>query len=391
MLPPTPDGRDLDVTIECASDASARFGAPHCVIIHTDWTVETPHDLEAERVARSFGGWSTCLTFVERVIPAYRRALQVMTNPNRLLFDGERSGTSTSRVVESDENLSEYSYPRDPLSLRDAVRREIKPNVILPARTFESGMTATMIDVERSLYKELFARAGRFWAASGDPRQIDGGAEGFRELWNQGLLPTHINELARSIPRVVWPLAPQFYSHAYFDEIDFDWLAGVVNCFPEREFAEWAVTQATTWAQMPTDMVWRMYELGMSAREATDALEQRVPIESLTKLAKRPSVGGPTAARWLTIWARLGVTPSSSHYRLLEANRALLERPPLSMLDSTANALRKFGPDAPDRTELAVMLALTSDLGLIKDAIRGGVRAATDIHFIQMVHRRRTK
>ena len=84
--------------IECSSDPSERRGVTHRVIIHPDWTVDVPHDIEAERVARSFGGWSTCLELVERVIPAYRRALDLMTNPNHLLSIGGLEDRMPTRV-----------------------------------------------------------------------------------------------------------------------------------------------------------------------------------------------------------------------------------------------------------------------------------------------------
>lgn len=357
-LPPFPNEVNLEITIECTSDPSEKLGTPHRVVIHPDWTVQTLHDLDAERVARSFGGWSTCLAFVEDVVPAYRRALSLMTN-------------DVDRFYETG-------------------RWEISPDCMFPGRSSDSSTGTAVTEVQRRLYTQLFARAGRSWAESGDPRLIDGGADGFLEMWEKGVLPLLIDELARSLPRSIWPLTPEFYSQAFFGGINLGWLAGVVNCFPDRDFAEWAVTQMAL-ARMPGDLIGRMYELRLSSRDAINTLELRVPIEALTDLANRPGVGGPTAARWLTIWGRLGVAPSSSHYLLLESNGVLLERPPLWVLDSTARAMRKFGPDAPDRTELAVMLALTPDVELIKAAIRRGIRKATDPRFTQMIHRRKTK
>jgi hypothetical protein len=243
--------------------------------------------------------------------------------------------------------------------------------------------------VQRRLYTQLFARAGKSWSESVDARFIQDGAEGFLTMWQEGVFPLHIAALARSLPSSIWPLPPEFYWQAIFGGIDLGWLAGVANCFPEREFAEWAVNQNSL-ARMPGDVIGRMYELGLSSSDAINAVEQRVPIEALSVLANRPGVGGPTAARWLTIWAQLGVTPSGSHYRLLEANRVLMQRPPLWALDSTASAIRKFGSDAGDRTELAVMLALIPDVEVIKSAIRGGIRSAIDPRFTQMIHQRKT-
>ncbi|MBQ9917199.1 MAG: hypothetical protein IJO71_08365 [Microbacterium sp.] len=381
---PAPYGQDLDLVIECTSDPRERFGAPHRVIVHPDWTVETPHDLDAERIARSFGGWSTCLLFADRALPTFRRALHVMAHPAQITAGDE---PWTAAPQDDDDSDDFCSYPLDPSSLRDSVREEIKPSRMIPGSPSSHAASPEAIDAERKLYTELFSRAGRAWATAGDPRHIDGGEIGFLEVWAQGLLPTHVDELARSLPRSALPLSPQFYSRAHFDDVDVDWLIGAIQCYPDREFADWAVAQNVAWAQTPVEVVWRLYELGLSARDAIGVLEQRVPIDTLVELARRPGVGGQTAARWLTIWARLGVTPTTAHYRLLEANRVLLQRPQSWMLDTTASALRRFGAGAPDRTELAVMLALTTDLGAIERAIRRGARAATDPRFLELIRK----
>lgn len=381
-VPPAPHGRDLDITIECTADPDKRFGTPHRVVIRPDWTVETPHDLDAERIARAFGGWSTCLQFAERVVPAFRRALHVMLEPGLLTSEAPwASPTSGNGGPEAP------SSALDTPTLREAVRQEIKPDRILS--TASSTLTASprARGRERDLYSILFARGGRAWATTGDTRQIDGGESGFVELWSQGLFPVHVNEVARALPRRAWPLAPEFYARVCFGAVDLDWLIRVVQCFPERECADWAVAQGAAWSSTRVADVWRMAELGLSTRDAIGALERRVPIDALVDLAGRPGVGGPTAARWLTLWAQLGVTPTTAHYRLLEERRVLLKRPAEWMLDSTARALRRFGSTAPERTELAVMLALTPDPGAIEDALRRGIRTSTDPRFLELIRK----
>ena len=44
--------------------------APHDVVLHEDGHLETPHDLEAERIGAAFGGYLSCLEVVDRVLPA---------------------------------------------------------------------------------------------------------------------------------------------------------------------------------------------------------------------------------------------------------------------------------------------------------------------------------
>lgn len=392
---PAAENQPLWITIECTPTAADRFGTPHRVLVRPDWSVEAPHDLDAERVARSLGGWCSCLHFTERVVPAFRRALQAMRAPGRLPFDGHRwrnrtiLGAGDERWTREDGDPWEANdSDLEPASrfLANVVRREISPEHQL--RRPATGLVEPAIDeAEERMYKELFIQAGRNWSARGDPRYIDDGAEGYLDLWEHGVLPTQVAEIARSLPRESWPLPQEFYLKAHFDDIDPDWLTNVISCYPTRDFAIWAVGQGDRyWERYPAETVWRMYELGIGDRDAIGALDAEVPIQSLAELANRPGISGTSAARWLTIWSKLGVVPSSIHYRLLEAHRVLLERPAPWLLDWTANALRKFGPSAPSRTELAVMLALTPDVGMIEEAVRRGIQTATDVRFIQLVN-----
>ncbi len=336
---PVPGGGDLEIVVECTSDPDERFGTVHPVVLHADWTLDTPHDLAAERVARAFGGWSSCLLFAERVVPAYRRALEAMMDPG-------------------------------------------------PAHATDMAMPAAgawTVSPERDLTSRLFARAGRAWAASGDPRQVEGGESGFFELWGHGVLPGRVDELARALPRSIWPLPPGFYLRACVGAFDIDWLVAVVECFPEREFAEWAVASGSGKYLPPLDDIRRMSALGLSARDAVGVLERRVPVARLVDVANLPGVGGPTAARWLTLWARLGLTPTSAHYRLLAERRLLLHRPAAWTLDAAARAVSGFCPEPPDRTEIAVMLALAADVGVLEDAVRRGIRTSTDPRFLERI------
>ena len=41
--------------------------------------VATPHDLDAERIAAAFGGYTSCLELVDPVIPAVRASMGMQT------------------------------------------------------------------------------------------------------------------------------------------------------------------------------------------------------------------------------------------------------------------------------------------------------------------------
>lgn len=357
---PAPAGRSLEVTIECTTDTSDPSGIRHLAVIRPNWDVETPHhDLEAERVGRALGGWCSCLHFAERIVPAYRRALGSMVNaPTR--------------------------------NLRALVRNEISPDRQL---RFGAGSVpdGPLAEAERTMFARLFARAGEVWSAWGEPRYVQDGVDTYIALWHAGIAPTTVERIARSVTSAAWPLPATFYERAYFDDVDATWLASVLNCYPEPEFALWASEQSGRWERYPAGAVWRLYTFRIGASDAIAALEARVAPTDLTALAARPGVDGTAAVRWLTLWSRAGAAPSASHLRLLEKHRVLAQRPETWLPDWTLAALRRFGPDAPSRTELTVMLALSRDVDVVERAVADGIRTATDSRFIRLITTRKKK
>lgn len=387
---PAPAGHRLTVAIECTADVLERTGALHRIVIQPDWTVEAPHhDLDAERVARAFGGWCTCLHVAEHIVPAYRRALGAMLDPGRLRLGGEHRGSALSGEDEFDCMPDDDPWEAG-RALRAAMGREISAEHQLRGAGDDLA-TQPLARAERIMYDRLMQAAGAVWTAWGDPAHLDGGADAYADLWRAGIPPTAVERVARSVTRAAWPLPVEFYDRVHFDDIDPVWLINVLNCYPDRDFALWAAAQDGCWGSHPAEDVWRMYVLGIGARDAIGALEARVPIATLSALAARPGVGGTTAARWLTIWARVGVTPTPAHYRVLDTHRVLVDRPALWLLDWTVDALRRFGADAPSRTELAVMLALTSDVAVIERAVASGIRSAVDPRFARLITTRRAR
>ncbi len=354
---PAPDGQPLVVTVECTAAPSARFGTPHRVTIHPDWSVTIPHDLDAERIARSMGSWNTCLHVADRIVPAYRGAIAAM--------------------------LSSAPLPRDPHRLR----YELDPEYRLGAPPAPAD--AGLVDTEHRLYRDLLDQAGRVWSAWGDPRYVSDGVQGYQELWRAGVPPLAVERIARQLPREAWPLPGEFYSRLSFEAIDLDWLITVLGCYPTSEVAMWATDLSPSAVRRyPAEHVWRLYDAGVDDRDARAALDAGVDVTAAIELASRPGVGATTAVRWLTAWSRVGATPTPDHYRLLERHRVLLDRPPLWLVDWTVRALRTFGRDPLPRTELAVMLALTSDVNVIREAVSLGIASATDPRFTQLIKRR---
>lgn len=349
---PAPPGHDLFLTIECTSGPHERVGTTHRVVVHSDWSVETPHNFEAERAARSMGGWCTCLYFAETVVPAYRAALRIIAG-------------STSAEV----------------------RSTLSPAGVAALCAGRGWAVDAPDAAAKPLAAAVLSAAGGRWARWGDPRYIDDSEASYGTLWRLGVTVPEVETLARHIPATAWPMPAIFYEAALSGSIDADWLIGAANCFPTHDFVVWAASRGPR-LRTPVDSLWRMLDLGLDAEDAMRFIEAGVPLSALVTLAANVGVGGAPAAGWLALWWSLGVAPDDVHFELLARERVLAQRPPSWRLAWTSRSLGKFGAQAPPRTELAVMLALTTDLDLIEGAIAIGIHAATDIRFIHLIHQR---
>lgn len=74
---PAPHGKDLRVVMSCRTSRSPGSRVRrHPVSIGSDWSVEVPHDLDAERVASALGGFLSCPGLVDASVPALREWLR---------------------------------------------------------------------------------------------------------------------------------------------------------------------------------------------------------------------------------------------------------------------------------------------------------------------------
>lgn len=394
---PGPAGQGLAVTIECTNSPTERFGIQHRVRIASDWSVNLEaHDVESERIARKIGAsWCSCLFFLESVVPAYRETLAVVADPEQTAEycanwrSMERLGEhricwwcDLGRDCQADFECTAIAE-----RMRHAMSAE---GLASHCSSFEwPGLDLNVAARDQSA--ALLAAAGRAWSRWGDPDQVEGGEDGFHELWWHGVLPSHVDAIARSMPKEAWPLSTDIYWNAHFGMVDPQWLSSVVACYPEREFVEWAVAQGDRWSRIDPADVWRMYELRVSARDAMGALDAQVPVGTLADVSLRGDISAATAARWLTAWSQLGIMPTSQHFRVLEANRALGNVPSAWRITATIDTLRIQGVrEMPSRLDLAVMLAIAGDIPLVVDAVTRGVREATDLRFLNPTDQWRT-
>lgn len=252
VVPPGPGDGSLTLSVECTATPGARFGAVHEVRIETDWTVRTPHDIQAERIAAALGSWVSCVDLVERVIPTVRHVLEAMAcgrglEPGQL---DEHTGAGSDRIA------------------------------------------------------SLLRQARAAWVTQAETGLVEQGARGWSELWDLGLHPTLVRQLAHLVPRHLLPLPTAFFRDAARSGVDHRLLARTVGLLPDREVAFWAVQRGRGLDGAAIEEAATLRELGLQPRDALLALETGIDSASIRHFALARRVTTVSAVRLLAFRLR---------------------------------------------------------------------------------------
>lgn len=372
-LTAAPAGGDLVVDIECRLDKRALKGELHEVTIHADWSVTTPHDLDAERVAMAFGGYTSCVPLVDTTVPALRLAMPAIAR--RAEVAPRRFGTRAWRV---------------PKRLQLAGCCEAVSFRTLAEATSHLSSVAHLVRLAAApvwQVRELTGIVSAHWRAANRERAIALGSEQhvgdlstIDALWDHGIAADDIVRLARAVPVVAGPLPRAYFVGAHYGAASLDWLSTVVSGRPDAQFAAWVVglpkecsrTNASHWK------AWLSF--GLPGAQVRFAVEQAGPPEVVADICAATGWAPAAAARaWLS-WVHVGCRPTPEHFAVL-SERGLADSVPSSaaierLLAALSPALRS------QRTELAVMLAV---LGTVAEVVFEVNRGQTTA---ELVHRR---
>jgi hypothetical protein len=202
---PTPDGTPLSVRVACRTTSDGGVpAARHVITIHPDWSVDTGHDLAAERVAVGLGGHCTCVSLVDRGVPALRSWL------GRML---RLEGPGLVRHWVGAWSLSDAAYCCDGRTFATAVDAARHGRTMQHAvARFDAGWQAVAVLTAAGSQ----AYGERFELGEADPdlrRACAACAEGIADvghLWEAGLTPARVLlEFERSGAR--GPLPREYY------------------------------------------------------------------------------------------------------------------------------------------------------------------------------------
>jgi hypothetical protein len=369
LAPPTPDG-DLVVEVECRTSRTAKKGTLHPITIRADWSVEVPHDLDAERIAVALGGYCSCLELADKVVPAVALFAQRVTRrgpagighvrgrgwmvsePNRLCGCARQWFTAAHVAAEHARSLRHLA----------AVHGLAEWQLERLARAVEDA------------WGPLRKPPPEGWYAAGLVRE----PFGLDELWLAGVHPDTVARDVALVPGCTEPLPAWFYLGVEFHRPDRDWLAATLAHCPDPDVATWLAWSDEA-SEATSDACGRWLELGLRRSDLEVLLSARVPLELAHDVADRTRRTPTQAARLLAAWAKARCLPTAAHVALLDrCGLGSTYQPSGPAVDLLATALAGV-EDRPDRTELAVMLALLGGRGLVIDAVVLGTRTAAEL------------
>ena len=363
----TPWAGDLEFTIECRTDGTVASGVPHPITIRGAWSVITPHDLEAERVARAFGGHASCLQLVELTIPRLREGLGRISRRTRppLRQDKRRQWRVPS------EELIGCCRNRAFRSIRTATEHLRSPAHLATLLRLPLWQVAEIVGhVDRACLPDTSA-------ASPCARYVRED-DGLKQLWQSGIHTELVPQLAAYASVVDQPLPASYFEGVVYSGHRPDWLNGVLEHRPDPDTAAWLAWQT------PPDVLsdareWGLWlGYGLSRRDFAVAVEHMLPASSVITIAEQTGWPVRTAARVLVAFAKADCRPTPK--QLTAIARLGLEHaiPGKATVDVAAEDVLSAGIPV-DRTELSLMLAVVGNRPMVLAAVRRGARTVSDL------------
>lgn len=314
-LTPAPGGGALTLQVPCSTSPDFSCATTHEITLDTGWSLTTPHDLEAERVAAAFGAYSSCLSLADDVVPAVRAALQM--HARRSVPRLKRAVRGTWRALPA---VAARCCRAESSAAQAAEHLRSVEHVAARAGGHPSLVTA-VLDAALSTH----ARAGSFTPDADDRammRRCVLGDTGPAHLWQAGLHPRIVAAIHDEVVGPAGPALPQaLYLGVVSRRPDLAWMADTlaaaatavgapITRYDTAFLAEWLA-----WSQTPLDKKQPDVRTGWLATGAPhDYVEQlssagytAADAQALAAGTGRSVVG---AADLLTSWVDAGCRPS---------------------------------------------------------------------------------
>jgi hypothetical protein len=304
---PTPDGSPLALEIACASGPSGR----HAVLIASDWSTETAHDVVAEQVVAAFGGKPSPCVQIADVLPPARTwlELELRLSIPKLKKDGvQATAAPRSRCCTS-------------ASLPDAAAHVRSIRHLASVYAVDAEKLRWVVQCVASAYGFRHDTKFCYCPEPDEVRAVQqcvAPPSAVHQLWEAGLSPLGIRRIYAAAARREWePLPKSVYEAVLLQRPDLDWLRRtLLTAQPAAESMEDAAALVQWLAETPTALdrkdpdarrkwlatclPWHyILDLSQAGYSADD-------LSLITSATRLTSIG---AAQILLRWIRAGLRP----------------------------------------------------------------------------------
>lgn len=372
---------DLMFRVECRVEPGRPSTTRHRVTIHQDWSVTTPHDLAAERVAAAFGGYTSCLELVDTTIPALRPMVPLLARTVRPELRWDRRGDIR-------------------LALRDLVAGccsgRAFPTVRSACKHLRSAEhVCAALDIASTWQVTAVLRAVDAACAPG-PDDSAGVAAAVLEpnasklLWEAGIHPDIVSELAEPARVVSVPLPLSYFLGVAYNDVDRRWLAAVLAHRPTVDVAAWlAWTQKEL--QTEPDEWGQWLDHGLKRDDVVVAVRERIPARAVVQVAQATGWTRHHAAAMVIDWAKAECRPGTHEFTALGRRGFGYDAPPRRALDALQEIVSRrplLASTAPSRTDLGLLLVVLGTHAAVISALDDGIRTLADLDLHDTSRRR---
>ncbi len=220
----------VSFVVTCRTSKGAR-GRRHPVTLRPDWSLDTPHDLQAEAVGVALGGYHSCVELAHRVLPAVRDLVlhRRRAVAPHLALDSDLLALERLRWVPA-----EAPAPcRCPSGFPTSV--EVAEHLRLPQH-WAAAHGCTPGAVDRLL--QILADAGADIDEPALPTPaVDVAAlvvepSGIAQLWRGGVHPERVGRIHRGLGLGEEPMPAAFYLAVSYRDVDLPWLSQFIPYGP---------------------------------------------------------------------------------------------------------------------------------------------------------------
>ncbi len=352
-LGPAPDGAPLSVMVRCRTRRRGR-GRSHQVVLGPDWSVDTPHDLDAERIGTALGGYLSCLDLVDHAVPALRDLVQLVGRRTLPPLSRNHVGRWVVDQPTAGCRCGQDSFAT-PYEAAEHVRRA---DHLARRYGADAGQVAELLAVVVQAHGGFGMCPPPGWVALGavrEPRGID-------VLWGAGVPPELVMEVQDRLPGL-GPLPTAAYLGAAYRCDDLAWLARTVARAPaaDGDVATWAAWGYGDGDRAHPHARGDWLALGVP-RSAVDVLvEGAIGVRAAEELAETTGRTIPRAALVLASWERVGCRPGPGDIAALDVLGLGDSYEPSGPAVTGLHEVTRRLEVPPTRTQVAVLLGLAGN------------------------------